>query len=187
MQRRLYRRLRFPVYNRATRSRQRRHREQGHLAAQARPRYPAFPRSRTRHIRCLVRSRTWRASCTVPAAARGVPPWLGCALDKFAATGEGKRALRGEGRGAWRRRAEVRRTISDHSPTATKAKRLAVLKDVLREWMPLVLTLLIRGRAPAARRERRPAGVDRSAASLSAPKSKEDHETRATASATRRR
>lgn len=178
MQRRLYRRLRFPEYLPGDKV------ETGGVASRETSHlrldfvYPAFPSQLDTSNTLLgalehLQGKIAGGNRSLP---EEFPPWLQCIWDKFAATNEGKELVeeKAEARGV------VLPKTADHIPafaaTATKTNGKAVIVDVLREWVPLVITLL-----DESERQRLVANVDAMlwagpATSASAPRSKPNAE-----------
>jgi hypothetical protein len=146
LQRRLYRRLRFPVYERGNRknSAGMASRETSTLSLDHA--YPAFPSQQdTSHTLLAAlenlerKTKPGSGSHKTPSE---LPPWVPCVLQKFLEEGDDARKLLEE-------KAQARGVSKEDvalylaSPGGPKTERMeAVVIDVLREWLPLVVTLL---------------------------------------------
>jgi hypothetical protein len=160
MQRYLHRRLRFPVYERGTR-------ENSAGIASRKPStlsldlaYPAFPSQQdTAHTLLGALENLEGKLHGAGGGPREMPPWLGCVLEAFVGGSP-------EGLALFREKAAVRgiavpadsqdpARIAAFARTISGDRSRAVLVDVLREWIPLVVTLLDEGE-----RQRLVANVD---------------------------
>lgn len=151
--RKLFRRLRFPVYERGTRTE-----SAGRISDQEshpafRHAYPAFPSQQDTHHTLLHALENLEHKLAHPGLsgtgphldellAQGLPDWLRCVLDKFlnASGGEGRKLLSEKAAARGVGQAEVTAALLGSGPQRERV--LAVLVDVLREWVPLVVTLL---------------------------------------------
>lgn len=150
--RKLFRRLRFPVYERGTRTE-----SAGRISDQDshpafRHAYPAFPSQQDTHHTLLHALENLEHKLTHPGLsgsgphldrllAQGLPGWLRCVLGKFLdAGGEGSQLLSEKAAARGVGRPEVSAALL--SPGPQREQALAVMIDVLREWVPLVVTLL---------------------------------------------
>ena len=145
--RRLYRRLRFPVYERGTREKSAgiASRETSTLSLNLA--YPAFPSQQdTAHTLLAALENLEGKLDGSNANLNEVPPWLDCAVQKL---------IQGspEGQQLFREKAKARGItvptgandaagIQSFAQTVSGTKAKAVLVDVLREWVPLIVTLL---------------------------------------------
>jgi hypothetical protein len=138
LMRKLYRRLRFPAYKRGTST------ESAGVLDREKPStpslrhaYPAFPSQQDTAHTLLHALENLEHKVTHPAVggrdrhiedwlAKGLPPWIPCVLRKF------RESRNGDGRKLLEAKVAARRS---------SRPELAVV-DVLREWVPLVLTLL---------------------------------------------
>jgi hypothetical protein len=144
LQRRLYRRLRFPAYDPGDKIRS------GGILSKKRMStlslhhaYPAFPSQQdTAHTLLHALGNLERK---VEAARHkkvsGLPPWLPCVLKNFIAEGgDVMRLVREKAQARGVSETEVLADLAPGIPTSDRV--LAVWVDVLRELLPLVLTLL---------------------------------------------
>ena len=147
--RRLYRRLRFPVYEPATRAASGGTPSKSKASAPSlKLAYPAFPSQQdTAHtLLGALENLEGKFHRDENQPRRTHPPGIECALQRFITETPGGRAL-------YRERARARGIdVPDHVQTEADMLRIInstdrdkaelVAMDVLREWMPLVLTLL---------------------------------------------
>jgi hypothetical protein len=143
LQRRLYRRLRFPVYERGTRA-------NSAGIASKKPStlsldlvYPAFPSQQdTTHTLLAALENLEGKLEGSNANLNEIPPWLDCVLQKFAqGSAEGQTLVQEKAR-ARGMRLPTGPGDTASLATLTGPNARAVMVDVLREWLPLVITLL---------------------------------------------
>ncbi|RYY55173.1 MAG: hypothetical protein EOO05_19695, partial [Chitinophagaceae bacterium] len=150
LQRRLYRRLRFPVYERGdkinsggTLSKTKKSTPSLHHA------YPAFPSQQdTAHtlMHALENLEFKTRHPSAPKSDSGIlPPWAPCVLGKFLSAhgGPGEKLLKEKAAARGIQTATVVAAIVAGGPERNKA--MAVVIDVMREWVPLIVTLLDEG------------------------------------------
>jgi hypothetical protein len=148
LQRRLFRRLRFPAYEKGNRI------QSGGIISKNKPStisiqhaYPAFPSQQdTTHtllhaLENLERKITPDGKGTPPSS---LPPWVPCVFGKLT------QAKDGEGRKLFEEKARARGVDTTNFQTSLLTAAVsgrnnmeAVVVDVLREWIPLVVTLLV--------------------------------------------
>lgn len=154
LKRKLFRRLRFPAYERGTRTESAGRLSTTEMSTPSfRHAYPAFPSQQDTAHTLLHALENLEHKLTHPALAgsgphldellaQGLPPWVSCVVTKFmeASSGDGqklvaeKAAARGVGT------TELAAALLSAGPQRVQVQ--AVIVDVLREWLPLVLTLL---------------------------------------------
>jgi hypothetical protein len=146
LQRRLYRRLRFPTYERGTRTNSAGIVSKKLSTLSLHHAYPAFPSQQdTAHtllgaLENLERKATHPSS---PTRRTEVPPWAPCVIRKFveATEGDGRKLVEEKAQARGVSRVDVvAALVAPGGPTSDKVE--AVIIDVLREWLPLVVTLL---------------------------------------------
>jgi hypothetical protein len=145
--RRLYRRLRFPVYERSTREKSAGIASTETSTLSLNLAYPAFPSQQdTAHTLLGALENLEGKLAGSNSNLSQVPPWLDCAVQKFVQSSPNGRQLFREK--ATARGITVPTGINDaagiqsFAQTLSGAKSKAVLVDVLREWVPLIVTLL---------------------------------------------
>jgi hypothetical protein len=147
--RRLYRRLRFPVYDPGTRAASGGTPSNKPSTISLELAYPAFPSQQdTAHtLLGALENLESKFHGSGGASKRTLPPGFFCAIEKF--VNETPR-----GRALYREKARLRgitvpdkvktsRDVIRIASTVDKDKALLVAFDVLREWMPLILTLIL--------------------------------------------
>lgn len=151
LSRRLYRRLRFPAYDRGTRIQ-----SSGILSKNTMSTpslhhaYPAFPSQQdTAHT--LLHALENLEQKTHPSGSRislskilESLPWVPCVLEKLVAAtrGDGAKLLREKAKARGVSDDDLNRDPLDMLARLPRDKREAIVIDVLREWIPLVVTLL---------------------------------------------
>ncbi len=146
LQRRLYRRLRFPIYERGNKI------QSGGILSKTKPStlslnhaYPAFPSQQDTAHTLLHALENLERKATHPSheGPFEIPPWAPCVIQKLIAahgsTGEKLLEEKAQARGVSKTTA-LPALIAPDGPASNKVK--AVIIDVLREWVPLVITLL---------------------------------------------
>jgi hypothetical protein len=150
MQRKLFRRLRFPVYETGNKL------QSGGILSKKTPStpslkfaYPAFPSQQDSANTLLHAMENLEHKATHPAV-KGrqagddlIPPWAFCVLDKF------MRARGSDGEKLLEEKARARGVTKETALAAIlvpggqqRTNVIGVLIDVLREWLPLIATLL---------------------------------------------
>jgi hypothetical protein len=159
LQRRLYRRLRYPTYERGNRT------QSGGILSKAKPSilslnhaYPAFPSQQDTAHTLLHALENLERKATHPSrdGSSDIPPWAPCVLQKLVAAhgGDGEKLLEEKAKARGVSKASVLASlIAPGGPAGDNVK--AVVVDVLREWLPLVITLL-----SESERQRLAANVD---------------------------
>lgn len=146
LQRRFYRRLRFPTYERGNRT------QSGGIISATKPStlslrhaYPAFPSQQDTAHTLLHALENLERKATHPAhgGAPEIPPWAPCVIQKLVAAkgGDGEKLLEEKAKARGVSKATVLAALMAPDGPARK-QAAAVVTDVLREWLPLVLTLL---------------------------------------------
>jgi hypothetical protein len=146
LQRRLFRRLRFPAYDRGTRTQSAGILSKSRMSSLSlHHAYPAFPSQQdTAHtLLHALENLERQATPSNSSAPSSIPPWAPCVLQKLAAAqgGQGQHLVQQRARARGVNPAVVAAALaSSGSPQDDRVK--AVIIDVLREWLPLVITLL---------------------------------------------
>src|SRR5919106_45301 len=158
LKRRLYRRLRFPQYDRGDRTNSGGKISKKTSTLSLNHAYPAFPSQQdTAHtlLHALENLERKVRRPSSPSGPSALPPWTPCVVGKLIAArgGDGQRLLE--------EKAKARGVTKDQAIAALllggteRDKATAVIIDVLREWLPLVVTLL-----DESERQRLIAGID---------------------------
>ncbi|HET9223439.1 MAG TPA: hypothetical protein VFO07_13090 [Roseiflexaceae bacterium] len=146
LQRRLYRRLRYPNYERGDRV------QSGGILSKTKPSilslhhaYPAFPSQQDTAHTLLHALENLERKATHPSGggSQEIPPWAPCVIQKLVAAkgGDGEKLLEEKAKARGVSKATVLAAlIAPGGPAGDSVK--AVVIDVLREWLPLVVTLL---------------------------------------------
>jgi hypothetical protein len=146
LQRRLYRRLRFPTYERGTKTNSAGIVSKKVSTLSLHHAYPAFPSQQDTAHTLLGALENLERKGRHPSSPTGrteVPPWAPCVIRKFyeARDGDGRRLVEEKARARGVSTSDViSGLLSSGGPARDKVE--AVIIDVLREWMPLVVTLL---------------------------------------------
>ena len=152
LKRKLHRRLRFPAYERGTRTQ-----SGGRLSTRVmsapsfRHAYPAFPSQQDTAHTLLHALENLEHKITHPALAqpgqhlrevlaKGLPEWVPCVMQRFVDADDGRKLL--EQRAAARGVDATTMAAALINPGQQRVQVRAVIVDVLREWVPLVVTLL---------------------------------------------
>jgi hypothetical protein len=158
LMRRLYRRLRFPEYDRGDRTNSGGKINKKISTLSLNHAYPAFPSQQdTAHtiLHALENLERKISHPSSPTLTRELPPWAPCVVGKLidARGGDGQKLLeeKAKARGVTKRQAIAALVLGG----TERDKATAVIKDVLREWLPLVVTLL-----DESERQRLVAGVE---------------------------
>jgi hypothetical protein len=146
LRRRVYRRLRYPVYERGTKT------QSGGIISKSKPStislrfaYPAFPSQQDTAHTLLHALENLEHKVGKPGggSSNEIPPWAPCVLQKLIAAqgGSGQALLeeKAQARGV-SKTTMLAALAAPGGPASDTAK--AVVIDVLREWLPLVVTLL---------------------------------------------
>jgi hypothetical protein len=154
LERKLYRRLRFPAYERGTRTESAGRLSKTVLSSPSlRHAYPAFPSQQDTAHTLLHALENLEHKLTNPSVAgrdrqltqllsEGLPEWVPCVVQKFvdARSGDGRKLL--EEKATARGVSPPTVALALVSAGPPRAQVQAVIIDVLREWLPLVVTLL---------------------------------------------
>lgn len=150
LQRRLYRRLRYPVYERGNAI------QSGGILSKTKPSisalnhaYPAFPSQQdTAHtlmhaLENLERQTHPHRKSHGTTSIDTLPPWVPCVLQKFTAAkgSEGQKLLDEKAKARGVNKLSLLADLTSSGGPKNDNVRL-VINDVLREWIPLILTLL---------------------------------------------